>query len=107
MRHYLISSRLSPRILCRGSTGVIEKELLKRSEYLSKLEERCKKEGLKAKKFLKEGSAEDKILETAEETSSQLIVMGTFGRKGIKRLLMGSTTERVLSEGICPILVVE
>jgi hypothetical protein len=30
---------------------VIEKELLKRSEYLSKLEERCKKEGVKAKKI--------------------------------------------------------
>ena len=69
--------------------------------------ERCKKEGVKVRKFLKEESAEDKILETAEETSSQLIVMGTYGRKGIKRLLMGSTTERVLSEGICPILVVE
>jgi nucleotide-binding universal stress UspA family protein len=86
---------------------VIEKELSKRSEYLAKLEERCKKEGVKARKFLKEGSAEDKILETAEETSSQLIVMGTYGRKGIKRLLMGSTTERVLSEGICPVLVVK
>ena len=86
---------------------VIEKELLKRSEYLSKLEERCKKEGVKARKFLKEGTAEEKILETAEETSSQLIVMGTYGRKGIKRLLMGSTTERVLSEGICPVLVVK
>jgi nucleotide-binding universal stress UspA family protein len=62
---------------------------------------------VKAKKFLKEGTAEDKILETAEETSSQLIVMGTYGRKGIKRLLMGSTTERVLSEGICPVFVVK
>jgi uncharacterized protein (DUF1015 family) len=36
----------------------MQEELLKRSEYLSKLEERCKKEGVKAKKFLKEGSAE-------------------------------------------------
>jgi nucleotide-binding universal stress UspA family protein len=33
--------------------------------------------------------------------------MGTYGRKGIKRLLMGSTTERVLSEGICPVLIVK
>ena len=38
---------------------VIEKELLKRSEYLSKLEERCKKEGVKAKKnSLKRGRQE-------------------------------------------------
>ena len=86
---------------------VIEKEISKRADYLSKLEEGCMKYGVKARKFLKEGAAEEKIVETAEETSSQLIVLGTYGRKGIKRLLMGSTTERVLSEGICPVLVVK
>ncbi|MFN8006187.1 MAG: universal stress protein [Terriglobia bacterium] len=44
------------------------------------------------------------ILQTAQERKADLIVMGTHGRGGISRVMLGSVTERVLREAHCPVL---
>jgi nucleotide-binding universal stress UspA family protein len=44
------------------------------------------------------------ILQTAQEIDADLIVMGTHGRTGLRRLLMGSVAERVVRKGPCPVL---
>jgi nucleotide-binding universal stress UspA family protein len=46
------------------------------------------------------------ILECAKELSTDLIVMGTHGHSGFERLMLGSTTERVLRKAPCPVLTV-
>ncbi len=46
------------------------------------------------------------ILEYAEERGAELIAMGTMGHNFAGRILLGSTTERVLRHGHCPVLVV-
>jgi nucleotide-binding universal stress UspA family protein len=46
-------------------------------------------------------------LETADEYNADLIVMGTHGRSGIGRLLLGSVTEEVLRKAPCPVLTVK
>lgn len=46
------------------------------------------------------------ILEYAEERGAEFIVMGTTGHNLAGRVLIGSTTERVLRHGHCPVLVV-
>lgn len=46
------------------------------------------------------------ILTFAERNQIDLIVMATHGRMGIKHLLIGSVTERVVRESRCPVLVV-
>lgn len=46
------------------------------------------------------------ILEVAQETGADLIVMGTHGRTGLRRLLMGSVAERVVRKASCPVLTV-
>lgn len=51
-----------------------------------------------------EGDPVDMILRAAEETSSDLIVMGTHGRRALARLLMGSVAEAVLRKAPCPVL---
>ena len=43
----------------------------------------------------------------AEEVHCDLIVMGTLGRSGLKRLLMGSVAEEVLRMSSCPVLTVK
>ena len=53
------------------------------------------------------GSAYRLILDQASEWNAGLIVMGSHGRTGLKRLLMGSVTERVVGEAPCPVLVVK
>ena len=46
------------------------------------------------------------ILERARTEGADLIVMTSHGRKGAKRLFLGSVTEAVLRESPCPVLVV-
>jgi nucleotide-binding universal stress UspA family protein len=45
------------------------------------------------------------IIKAAEKHGSQLIVMASHGRKGIKRLLLGSETQHVLTHSSLPVLV--
>ncbi|HEY7156605.1 MAG TPA: universal stress protein [Gemmataceae bacterium] len=51
-----------------------------------------------------EGDPVDMILRTAEETNSDVIVMGTHGRTALARVLMGSVAESVLRKAPCPVL---
>src|SRR5687768_16467615 len=44
------------------------------------------------------------IIELAERENMSIIVMGTHGRTGAARLLLGSVTERVVREAPCPVL---
>ncbi len=47
------------------------------------------------------------ILEYAKEKSADIVVMGSRGRSGIQKLLMGSVTERVIGHAECAVLVVK
>lgn len=51
-----------------------------------------------------EGDPVDMILRAAEETHSDVIVMGTHGRTALTRLLLGSVAESVLRRAPCPVL---
>jgi nucleotide-binding universal stress UspA family protein len=53
-----------------------------------------------------EGDPADEILRLAEALHCDLIVMGTHGRTGLRRLLTGSVAEAVLRRAACPVLVV-
>jgi len=62
--------------------------------------------GVDAEHRIVDGEAADAILAVADDTQSQLIVMGTHGRNGIGRLVTGSTTEAVLRGSSIPVLTV-
>ena len=47
------------------------------------------------------------IVEDAEKENADLIVMGTHGRAGLSRLLMGSVAEAVVRRARCPVLTVK
>ena len=51
------------------------------------------------------GDPATEILRLAEDVSADLIVVGTHGRVGVKRLLMGSVAEKVMRQAGCPVLV--
>ncbi len=55
---------------------------------------------------LEEGDAATEILRVAQETGCDLIVLGTHGRTGLGRLLMGSVAEQVVRSASCPVLTV-
>ena len=53
-----------------------------------------------------EGRAHEMIVRRAQAQPADLLVMGTHGRSGFNRLLLGSVTERVLRAAPCPVLTV-
>jgi nucleotide-binding universal stress UspA family protein len=55
---------------------------------------------------LLEGDPATVIAETAAETGADLVVMGTHGRTGLTRFVMGSVAEDVLRKAPCPVLTV-
>lgn len=52
------------------------------------------------------GSGAEEILAQAERLGADLILMGTHGRRGVEKLLVGSTTERVIRKSAIPVLTV-
>lgn len=55
---------------------------------------------------VREGSPSRAIVEEADRAECDLVVMGTHGRGGIDRLLLGSVTERVVRSSAVPVLTV-
>ncbi|MBI2807935.1 MAG: universal stress protein [Planctomycetes bacterium] len=53
-----------------------------------------------------DGDPANVIVETAAEAGADVIVMGTHGRTGFTRLIMGSVAEEVLRKAPCPVLTV-
>jgi universal stress protein A len=47
------------------------------------------------------------ILQIQKEKNYELIVMGSHGRKGLQRLLMGSVAESIMRDATCPVLVIK
>jgi nucleotide-binding universal stress UspA family protein len=56
---------------------------------------------------LTDGEPHAEILRVAEDDRCDLIVMGTHGRTGLPRLLMGSVAEQVVRRAPCPVLTVK
>jgi nucleotide-binding universal stress UspA family protein len=48
----------------------------------------------------------DVILEQAEATSADVIVMGTHGRRGLRRMVLGSVAEEVSRRALCPVMLI-
>lgn len=62
--------------------------------------------GVTLRGVVKQGDAWNMINETAAEVGAGLIVMGTHGRTGIARALIGSTAERVVRTAAVPVMIV-
>ena len=68
----------------------------------------ARKEGLKAQgELLEGGSVVQAIVEFAQGEKVDLIVIGTRGMSGFKKLLLGSVSSGVVTDASCPVLVVK
>jgi nucleotide-binding universal stress UspA family protein len=78
---------------------------------LREIQLNAKKENIKVDTLLVKGkpheSIHETIIEYAKEKNADIIVMGSRGRTGIQRLLIGSVTERVIGHTTCPVMVVK
>ncbi len=74
--------------------------------YLAEITERAKTAGVACETYFTFNDRPDKIIcEVAHEHDCDLIVMGSHGRRGLDRLLLGSVTQRVLVGCDLPVLV--
>lgn len=62
--------------------------------------------GTVAQAHLRIGRPDEQIVDSAEEIGAGLIVMGSRGLGGIRRLLMGSVSDSVVRHAHCPVLIV-
>ena len=83
--------------------GLLEEE---GKNTLDKMEKMAKDSGVEHEMLLSEGSPYKNILQTAEEKEVDLIMMGTAGRVGLDRFLLGSVAEKVVRTAPCSVTVV-
>ena len=57
--------------------------------------------------FLKEGKPATEIVAAAKEWGADLILIGTHGRAGIGRVVLGSVAQAVLHQAPCPVLMIK
>jgi nucleotide-binding universal stress UspA family protein len=70
------------------------------------LVQRARTAGADATFLIWEGDAGDGIVAAADSEKADLIVMGTRGRGGVERSILGSVSDHVIRHGPCPVLVV-
>ncbi len=101
-----------------GSPGVVqlfaltaareEGEIIEARKNIDQLLAAANQAGLPLQGLEPEGQQpDDAIVQAALRNGVDLIIMGSHGRTGLSRLLMGSVTERVIGQAPCPVLVVK
>jgi nucleotide-binding universal stress UspA family protein len=76
------------------------------TRLLARAATRAKKAGVKASVLLREGDPAEQIVRACRSTKSDLIVMGTHGRRGLRRIFLGSVAEHVVATARRPVVTV-
>ena len=87
-------------------SALVEQEKVMQKEAEAKLGEVLGRLDVPGEVKVLSGSPAPTILEHAEASNAELLVVGTHGRTGLRRLLLGSVAERVLRAAHLPVLVV-
>ncbi|MEW6570739.1 MAG: universal stress protein [Nitrospirota bacterium] len=86
---------------------IIEKAEKEAREHLESVRSRASKEGVDCEIVVHRGEEPfQNIIDDAARNQVDMIIMGTHGRTGLKRLMMGSVTARVIGHAPCKVLVV-
>jgi nucleotide-binding universal stress UspA family protein len=97
-----VSREVDPEVMRDDLAGDYRKE----HRELQRLAEDLRNDGLETTALLVQGPTSEKILEEARRLGADLIVVGSYGKGGVRRLLFGSTSEDVLQSAGVPVLVV-
>jgi nucleotide-binding universal stress UspA family protein len=75
-------------------------------KHLDALVARARKAGVRARGLLLDGLVHERIVRTARAQRADMIVIGTHGRTGLARFVLGSIASRVVSHATMPVLTV-
>lgn len=86
--------------------SVIEQLEADGEEFVTRIANRAAAAGIEVETSVEHGVADEAIVDYVGANDIDLVVMGTHGRRGIDRQLLGSVTERVIRTSPVPVLVV-
>jgi hypothetical protein len=89
------------------SVASSDAEIVSAKDNVNKVSEAAEREGVKTTSVVTKGKPYEAIIETAKQKKADFIVVGSHGRTGLDRLLMGSITERVIGHAETAVLVVK
>lgn len=98
----LVDGYISPKAYAEIEAAA-RREVRKR---LAALVTKAKRAGVRARALLLEGLPADRIVRAARSQGADLVVIGTHGRTGFSRLVLGSVASRVISQARCAVLTV-
>ena len=75
-------------------------------KHVDALVAKARRAGVRARGVLLEGVVSDRIVRAAKAQRADTIVMGTHGRTGLSRFILGSVASRVVGHASCPVLTV-
>ncbi len=85
----------------------VEDLIRKAKGFVADVKKRAEAAGVAAETFVGEAEAYQAINNLVQEQKANIVVLGSHGRTGLRRLLMGSVTEQVIGHATCPVLVVK
>jgi nucleotide-binding universal stress UspA family protein len=85
----------------------VEDLVRKAKGFVAGVKQQAEAAGVAAETFVGEAEAYQAVNNLALEQKADMIVLGSHGRTGLRRLLMGSVTEKVIGYAPCPVLVVK
>jgi nucleotide-binding universal stress UspA family protein len=86
--------------------GTVDILIAKARGHVRPVAAMSEKAGVSCATAIREGVPAATIVQVAQEEAAGVIVVGSHGRTGLARLLMGSVTEKVIGHAPCPVLVV-
>jgi nucleotide-binding universal stress UspA family protein len=89
-----------------GSHDRVDQARLERESHLVDVVREARDGGVTAEFLVWDGDAGSSIAEAAEAEEADLVVVGTRGRSGAERMLLGSVSDHVVRHANCPVLVV-
>lgn len=97
---------VNPEYAAIAST-LVEKSGVKTRKHLEAIKKQALKSGVDCKTIVHQGEEPYRfIVDEARKNKVDMIIIGSHGRSGIKRLMMGSVTSRVIGHTKCKVLVV-
>ncbi len=90
----------------RNYEGLERQIRVQAEDYLRKISERLASTEIRVDLLVQVGQDAEVIVESAESLGVDAIIMATHGRSGLSRWLLGSVTQKVLSDAPCPVFVI-
>ncbi len=91
-----------------GEAPQAVEDLVKQAKgFVADVKKKAEEAGIRADTFVGEAEADQAINAMAREQKADMIVIGSHGRTGLRRLLMGSVAEKAIGFATCPVLVVK